>query len=73
VSGAGVQSGSLPVLPVVTVGGVQATVTSATLISPGTYQFNVVVPAAVPDGEIALAASYNGVPTQAGVVLTVRK
>ncbi len=73
VSGATVQSGTLPSLPLVRIGGVQATVQFAGLAGPGQYQFNVVVPAATPDGENMLTATYNGLTTQAGVVLTVRR
>jgi len=73
VSGATVQSGTLPALPLVRIGGVQATVQFAGLAGPGQYQFNVAVPLATPDGENSLTATYNGLATQAGVVLTVRR
>jgi uncharacterized protein (TIGR03437 family) len=66
------QSGTLPTLPVITIGGVAATVQFAGLVSPGLYQFNVVVPPSVPDGDNALVASYNGFSTQPGVLLTVQ-
>ena len=65
------QSGSLSVNPVVTIGGAPAMLQFAGLISPGLYQFNVTVPAA-PDGDNALVATYNGLATQAGVLLTVQ-
>ncbi|HXP87260.1 MAG TPA: IPT/TIG domain-containing protein [Bryobacteraceae bacterium] len=66
------QSGTLPSTPVVTIGGIPATVTFAGLISPGLYQFNVVVPASAPSGDNALVATYNGQSTQADVLLTIR-
>ncbi|HTX33790.1 MAG TPA: hypothetical protein VME43_02180 [Bryobacteraceae bacterium] len=66
------QSGALPTLPVVTIGGVAATVQFAGLISPGLYQFNVVVPSTLPAGDASLVATYNGQSTQAGVLLTIQ-
>jgi uncharacterized protein (TIGR03437 family) len=71
VNGDVVQSGSLPVLPVISIGGIAATVQFAGLVSPGLYQFNVVVPASAQSGENALTAAYSGLTTQAGVHLTV--
>jgi uncharacterized protein (TIGR03437 family) len=72
VSGIVTQSGTLSTLPVVTIGGVKANVSFAGLVSPGTFQFNVVVPTTVPDGENTLVATFNGLTTQKGVVLTVQ-
>jgi uncharacterized protein (TIGR03437 family) len=42
------------------------------LVSPGLYQFNVVVPASAPDGDNAVTATYNGTITQAGTLLTIQ-
>jgi uncharacterized protein (TIGR03437 family) len=70
-AGSSAQSGTLPTAPSVTIGGQQATVKFAGLISPGLYQFNVVVPLTVPNGDAAVVAMYNGATTQIGVVLTV--
>jgi uncharacterized protein (TIGR03437 family) len=72
VSGSEQQSGNLPATPVVTIGGIQATVQFAGLISPGLYQFNVVVPPNVPAGNNAITASYSGSTTQAGVLINVQ-
>ncbi len=72
VAGASSQSGSLPTIPVITIGGAPATVTFAGLISPGLYQFNVVVPASATSGDNAIAATYSGFTTQAGALLTVQ-
>ncbi|MBV9401554.1 MAG: hypothetical protein JO062_26500 [Bryobacterales bacterium] len=69
--GSSQQSGTLPVNPVITIGGIPAQVDFAGLISPGLYQFNVTVPNNVPNGDNALVATYSGVATQAGVMLTV--
>lgn len=70
--GATQQSGALPTMPVVTIGGVPATVLFAGLISPGLYQINVTVPAGAPSGDNPLVATYKGYTTQAGVLLTVQ-
>lgn len=70
--GASTQSGSLPVMPVITIGGAAATVTFAGLISPGLYQFNVVVPASVSPGDNPIVATYGGFATQAGTLLAVQ-
>jgi uncharacterized protein (TIGR03437 family) len=64
--------GSLPTLPTVTIGGIPATVQAAGISGPGLYQFNVVVPASAPAGDLTLSATYNGVNTQSGVTLTVQ-
>jgi uncharacterized protein (TIGR03437 family) len=73
VSGAGTQSGSLSPTPVITIGGIQASVRFAGLnIAPGEFQFNVDVPSNVPDGDQPITATYNGVATQAGALLTVQ-
>jgi uncharacterized protein (TIGR03437 family) len=72
IAGSDVQSGSLPTLPVVRIGTTPASVQFAGLVSPGLYQFNVVVPASTPDGDETITAEYNGLSTQAGVLLTVK-
>ena len=71
-AGSDVQSGNLPVLPVVQIGGISASVQFAGLVSPGLFQFNVVVPATAKSGDNALTAQYNGLTTQAGLLLTVQ-
>jgi uncharacterized protein (TIGR03437 family) len=71
-SGLDAQSGSLPVLPVIQIGGISASVQFAGLISPGLFQFNVVVPATATNGNKTLTAQYNGLATQSGVLLTVQ-
>jgi uncharacterized protein (TIGR03437 family) len=65
------QSGSLPTLPLVQVGGVAATVQYAGLVSPGLFQFNVVVPANTPDGDQPISAIYSGSSTRTGTLLSV--
>jgi uncharacterized protein (TIGR03437 family) len=73
VGGFAMQSGNLPVVPIVRIGGIDAVVKSASLVGPGQYQFNVVVPVGAADGDNTLQAIYNGLPTPAGVVVTVKK
>jgi uncharacterized protein (TIGR03437 family) len=41
------------------------------LVSPGLYQFNVVVPASAPDRDNSISATYNGAATQFGTMLTI--
>lgn len=71
VAGAPGQSGTLSPVPVVQIGGRQAAVSFAGLVSPGLYQLNVTVPAGTPGGDQTISASYNGASTQTGVLLTV--
>ena len=72
VSGSTGQSGTLAPLPVVKIGGVAATVLFAGLVSPGEFQFNVIVPPNTLDGNQPVTATYNGATTQAGTQLTVQ-
>jgi uncharacterized protein (TIGR03437 family) len=72
-SGSVMQSGVLTPAPVVTIGGVVATVQFAGLVGPGEFQFNVVVPAGLDNGDQAIIATYNGASTQAGTLLTVHR
>jgi uncharacterized protein (TIGR03437 family) len=72
VSGSLVQSGILPTPPVIIIGGIAATVQFAGLVVPGEFQFNVVVPASVPDGDNTITAVYGGLSTQSGLLLTVQ-
>lgn len=67
-----VQSGILSTPPVIIIGGIAATVQFAGLVVPGEFQFNVVVPAGVPDGTNTVTAVYNGLSTQGGLLLTVQ-
>ncbi len=54
------QSGILPFLPAVQIGGRASQVVFAGLISPGLSQFNVVVPPTAADGDNAVTAVYDG-------------
>jgi uncharacterized protein (TIGR03437 family) len=57
---------------VVKIGGIAAAVQFAGLISPGLFQFNIVVPSAAPNGDNTIVATYNGLTTQTGVLITVQ-
>jgi uncharacterized protein (TIGR03437 family) len=72
VSGLNAQSGTLSPLPVVTIGGVAAAVQYAGLISPGLFQFNVVVPTQTPGGDNTLTATYGGVPATPTALITIQ-
>jgi uncharacterized protein (TIGR03437 family) len=73
VSGAVTQSGTLSPLPVIKIGGVAATVSFAGLVAPGQFQFNVVVPASLANGDQSITAAYGGLATQAGTLITVQQ
>jgi uncharacterized protein (TIGR03437 family) len=72
VSGSAVQSRNLSPLPLVKIGGIAATVTFAGLVAPGEFQFNVVMPANTPAGDQPITATYNGLVTQSGTLITVQ-
>ena len=73
VSGAETQSGTLSPLPVIKIGGTTATVTFAGLVAPGEFQFNVVVPAGLGNGDQTVIATYNGQFTPPGTLITIQK
>jgi uncharacterized protein (TIGR03437 family) len=73
VSGSETQSGTLSPMPVITIGGVAARVTFAGLVYPGEFQFNVVVPPSLANGDQPTMAMYNGLTTQAGTLITVQQ
>ena len=56
-----------------TIGGVAATVSFAGLSGSGLYQFNVTVPASLPNGDAAVSATVGGANTQTGVLVTVQQ
>jgi uncharacterized protein (TIGR03437 family) len=70
-SGSVTQSGTLSPLPVVKIGGLTATVQFAGLVAPGEFQFNVVIPAALANGDQSITATYGGLSTQSGTLLTI--
>jgi uncharacterized protein (TIGR03437 family) len=60
-------------LPAIRIGGLSATVQYAGVVSPGLYQFNVVVPMSAADGDDPVTATYNGVSAFGGAILAVQK
>jgi uncharacterized protein (TIGR03437 family) len=73
VSGAETQSGTLSPPPVITIGGSTASLQFAGLNgSPGEFQFNVVVPSSLADGDQPIVAAYNGLTTQMGTLIAVQ-
>jgi uncharacterized protein (TIGR03437 family) len=73
VSGSEMQSGTLSPLPVITIGGINATVAFAGLVAPGEFQINVTVPASLANGDQPITATYGGASTQAGTLITVHQ
>jgi uncharacterized protein (TIGR03437 family) len=70
--GSSIQAGTLTPTPVIQIGGTPATVKFAGLVSPGLYQFNVIVPSTASSGDNPLTVMYKGQSTQTGVLLTVQ-
>jgi uncharacterized protein (TIGR03437 family) len=70
-AGSATQVGKLPTMPTIQIGGTSASVQFAGLVSPGLFQFNIIVPAITANGDNALAAQYSGGTTQPAVLLTV--
>lgn len=66
---------ALPLSNTVTIliGGKQANVSSASLSSPGQYQFRVTVPPDLADGDQPLIAEVGGAQTEQALFLTVQK
>jgi len=73
VTGSISQSGTLSPLPAITIGGAPATVSFAGLVAPGEFQFNVVVPSSLANGDQPVTAMYNGLKTQPGTLITVQQ
>ena len=71
VSGSTAQSGNLSPLPVIKIGGTAAAVQFAALVSPGLFQFNLMVPPNALDGDLPITATYGGFTTPAGTLITV--
>jgi uncharacterized protein (TIGR03437 family) len=72
VTGALTQSGSLTGTPIVAIAGLPANVPFAGLVAPGEFQFNLVVPAGAPDGDLDISAAYDNAFTPKSAVLTVQ-
>ena len=48
-----------------------STVQYAGLVAVGEYQFNIVAPSTLANGDQSITATYNGQSTQAGTLITV--
>jgi uncharacterized protein (TIGR03437 family) len=72
ISGSITQGGVLSPPPAITIGNKTATVQFAGLVSPGLYQFNIVVPSDTPEGDQPVSATFGGLTTQAGTLLAVQ-
>jgi uncharacterized protein (TIGR03437 family) len=70
-SGSLAQGGMLMTMPAIRIGGVTASVQYAGLAAPAEYRFNVFVPSSLADGDQPVTASYGGLTTQTGAVITV--
>jgi uncharacterized protein (TIGR03437 family) len=70
-SGSVTQSGTLSPLPAVKIGGIATTVQFAGLVAPGEFQFNVTIPASLGNGDQTITATYGGIATQPGALITI--
>ncbi|HLJ13050.1 MAG TPA: TIGR03118 family protein [Bryobacteraceae bacterium] len=59
-------------VPTIMIGGTAAQVTSAVLVSPGVYQFNVVVPTSTASGDIPVVAQIGSQSTQSTAAISVQ-
>ena len=62
----------LVVPPAITFNGVSANVVFAGLVATGLYQFNVTVPAGLPDGDAQVVATLGGFSSPAGALITIK-
>jgi uncharacterized protein (TIGR03437 family) len=65
--------GTLSPLPVIQIGGITASVQYAGLSSAGEFQFNVVIPKSLGNGDQPIVATYGGASTQSGTLITIQK
>jgi uncharacterized protein (TIGR03437 family) len=72
VNGSEVQQGKLTSSPKFTIGGSTVKVKFAGVISPGLYQFNIVVPENLTVGDHSIEAVYKGFTTQPGALITLQ-
>jgi uncharacterized protein (TIGR03437 family) len=61
----------LVTMPIITIGGLPATVLFGGLTAPGLYQFNVIVPSGLPAGDAAVTARAEGFESQANAFISV--
>jgi uncharacterized protein (TIGR03437 family) len=70
-SGLTTQGGTSSPLPAIQIGGVTATVRFAGLVAPGEFQFNVMIPASLGNGDQSITATYGGASTQSNALITI--
>ena len=70
-SGSIAQSGTLSPMPVIKIGGVTASVQFAGLVEAGEFQFNVVVPSTLANGDQTITATYGGATTQSSALIAI--
>ena len=70
-AGSSIQSGTLAPLPVIRVGNIVANVKFAGLVAPGEFQFNIVVPPSLPNGDQSVTATFSGLTTPAANLITI--
>jgi len=58
-------------LPVISIGGKMAVVSCAGLGAAGEFQFNVILPESLANGDQTITATYGGVTTQSGTLITI--
>jgi uncharacterized protein (TIGR03437 family) len=74
ISGSETQSGTLSPLPAISIGGMAATVKFVGLnVTPVEFQFNVMVPLSLADGDQPITATHNGLTTQTGTLITIHQ
>jgi uncharacterized protein (TIGR03437 family) len=73
VAGSASQSGDLTGPAQVLVNNINASVLFSGLVGPGLYQFNVILPSSLPDGDLPISILYANQSTQAGTVITVQQ
>jgi len=71
VEGSATQFGALPTPPLFQIDGATVQLLSAAVVSPGLYQFNVVVPDATGSGDKMLAVNYRGLAAPNGLLISV--
>jgi len=62
----------MPVNPVITFNGINGDVIFAGLTATGVYQFNVRVPAGLPDGDARVSAAVGGVTSPTGALIAIK-
>jgi uncharacterized protein (TIGR03437 family) len=73
VDGSATQFGTLAQLPKVQIGGIDAKVEFAGVVSPGLYQLNVTVPASIQSGDRSITCTYEGSSVPAGALIPVQR